>query len=76
MLAVGDKFIGQASSSTPTSMCTSEAIAILEFSSPVIAIISIPMFLSIGSKLTISSVFPEFDKAITTSLLEIIPRSP
>ena len=64
---VGASSSGQASSATPTSICTSARRASVDSGLPVMAISGTPRRLSSGRMVRISPVSPEFDSASTTS---------
>ena len=76
MLEVGAKFKGQASRSTLNVKCTSEYLAKVLCSLPLMPIIWIPRRFIIGRIARISAVSPEFEMAIIRSLALIMPRSP
>ena len=76
VLAVGARFIGQASLSTAASRWTSDSRASVDCARPVIAITFAPRRLMSGRMRRISSDSPELEMAITTSPEAIIPRSP
>ena len=76
VLAVGTRFIGQASSETRQSSATSAARASVDLRSPVSAIRGAPMRFSVSSTRVSSSVSPLYDIAMTTSSAWMTPRSP
>ena len=76
VLAVGTRFIGQASFETPQSSTTVAARASVEVVSPVMAMSVAPMRFKVSSSRVSSSVSPLYDSAITTSSGWIMPRSP
>src|SRR5438067_1228950 len=76
VLAVGARFIGQASSATLQSSATSAACARLEEGTPVIAMSRAPSRRIVSSSRRISSVSPLYESAITTSSIWMTPRSP
>ena len=73
---VGAKLSGQASSATRAFSAASALRASAESGLPVMLISGIPKRLISGSRVTISLVEPELDRAITTSSLVIMPMSP
>ena len=76
VLAVGTRFIGQASSDTLQSSATLAACASVDVTSPVNAISGAPMRFRVSSTRVSSSVSPLYDMAITTSSAWMTPRSP
>ena len=76
VLAVGTRFIGQASSETEQSSTTVAARASVDDVLPVIAMSVAPRRFSVSSRRVSSSVSPLCDRAITTSSRWIMPRSP
>src|SRR5687768_3266661 len=76
VLAVGTRFIGQASSDTLQSSATSADCASVELTSPVRATSGAPMRFSVSSTRVSSSVSPLYDIAMTTSSAWMTPRSP
>ena len=76
VLEVGARFMGQASSVTPTSTTTSAWRASVEAGVPVRRISGMPSRLIAGSTASTSSVSPEFDSASTTSSRATMPMSP
>src|SRR5690554_3517823 len=73
---VGARFSGQASWLTPASRLTAAALASGESGLPVMLIRVMPRRLISGSRVTISLVVPELDRASTTSSRVIMPMSP
>ncbi len=73
---VGARFIGHASSGTPTSRTTSHCRASAEPGLPVISTMGTPSRLSVGTMASTSSVCPELEIARTTSPRATMPRSP
>ena len=67
VLAVGTRFIGQASSVTLQSSATSAACASVDAGSPVIAISFAPSRRIVSSSWSSSAVSPLYDSATTTS---------
>ena len=76
VLDVGARFMGQASSLTPTSSTTSASRASVEPGVPVRRTRAIPSRLIAGNTSSTSSVSPEFDRASTTSPRARRPMSP
>ena len=76
VLAVGTRFIGQASSDTWQSSATSDACARVDVQSPVMAIMRAPSRLMVSRRRSSSSVSPLFDNATMTSSDCSTPRSP
>jgi hypothetical protein len=76
VLAVGARSSGQASFSTPTWMLASASLDRVDSGLPVMAISGTWSRLMIGRMVMISPVSPEFDRASTTSVDVIMPRSP
>ena len=73
---VGARFIGQASFSTRTFRWQVEYFASSDWGLPLMPMIGICMWSTIGINLSSSSVCPEFEMASTTSSVVITPRSP
>ncbi len=76
VLAVGARFNGQASSATLTSSVTFAARPRVESVLPTRTMSGTASRFRCGSSRTSSGVSPEFDRASTTSVRVIIPRSP
>ena len=76
VLVVGAKFNGQASLVTLTSRLAQADWDNIDSGSPVMLIRGMPRRLINGNMVTTSAVLPEFEMAITTSFLVIMPRSP
>jgi hypothetical protein len=76
VLAVGTRFIGQASSATLQSRATSAAPASDDAGLPVIAISLAPNRRMVSSRWSSSPVSPLYDSATTTSSAWMTPRSP
>ena len=73
---VGARFSGQASFSTLTFRWQVEYLASSDSGLPLMAMMGISMWSTIGMNLSSSSVCPEFEMATTTSPLDMTPRSP
>ena len=76
VLAVGARFIGQASFATEMSRCTSLSCARRDCGLPVMAIRGVPMRLTTGRMSISSEDSPEFEMAMKTSCAVTMPRSP
>jgi hypothetical protein len=76
VLDVGARFIGQASSATPTSRITSACRASVEVGLPVRRMSCTPSRLMAGSTARTSSVSPELDRARMRSSFATMPMSP
>ncbi len=76
VLAVGARLSGQASSGTVTSKATVALRASVEARLPVRVMSGVARRFRCGSRNTSSGLSPELDKASTTSLAVIMPRSP
>jgi len=76
VLAVGARFIGQASLATEMSRWTSASSARRDCGLPVIAIRGVPMRLTTGRISISSDDSPEFEIAMNTSWAVTMPRSP